>query len=412
LSWQRDKRVWLGAGVLALGVALWLAGPTDEEVAGIPTYQVARGQFQVTLVENGELQAGRAEKIAAPEVDGELKIVHLGPEGARVEVGELILQFDKTQFERDLKNVEGELEKARADLVRTQADHTQQLDDLRTTVSQQEAGLELSQLKLKQAEYGTPLEKEQAQINLAQAKRSLEQARKDSLARILVNQVEMSKVQLHISQMERNYERARANYERLSVLAPRPGILIYEKYRKRGSDRTEKVQVGDQPWGGQVLLSLPELADMKVVSQVGEMDVQRVRPGQAVLVRMEAFPGPVFQGKVAKVAPMANPEEDAPNVQVFELVVDLLDQDERLKPGMSASVEIVVETIANALSLPLEAVREVDGRTLVYRVRGQHLEPAEVVLGQRNAVAAVVDSGLEEGALLALRPPVPPKEQP
>ena len=412
MSRLRDKRVWAGVGVLLAGVLVFLNTLTGEDFAGVPSCKVTKGVFHLTLVENGELQAGRAEKIAAPEVDGELKIVYLGPEGSKVEVGEMILQFDKTQFERNLKNVQGELEKAKADLTRAQASQAQQLDDLRSSILQQEAGLELAKLRLTQAEYGTPIEKEEAQISLDQALRALEQAKKSYEARKFVNQVEMSKVLLYISQMQRNSDRSQASYDRLSVQAPRPGILIYEKYRKRGSDRTEKVQVGDQPWGGQVLLSLPELADMKVVAHLGEMDVQRVRPGQPVFVRMDAFPGPVFHGQVARVAPMANPEEDAPNVQVFELVIDLQEQDERLKPGMSASVEIVVETIDEALSLPLEAVREADGRTLVYRLRGKSLEPVAVKLGRRNAVAAVVDSGLEEGAILALKPPAPIEEQP
>lgn len=400
----RDKRLWAGAVVLLVGGLVCLNFLAGENAAGIATYQVTRGPFNMVLFENGEVQAASGEKVVTPRVDGRLKIVGLWPEGEKVEVGNLILQFDKSEFEKNLRDAEGELEKVQADLSSGQASQEQRLEDLKTNIAQQDAGLELARLKLKQAEYGTPVEKEQAQIGLEQTQRAVEQAHKDFEVRKLVNQVEMAKIQVRISQAQKNYDRAKRDYDRLNVYATRPGIVVYEKIEKSGG-RVEKVKVGDQVWGGQPLLILPDLTAMQVVSQVGEMDIQQVKQGQQVLVRLDAFPGPVFHGQVSKIAPMANPQLDAPNVQVFEMVADIEEQDERLKPGMSASVEIVVETIEGALSVPLETVRELDGHTLVYRLRGKNLEPVAVRLGQRNAVAAVVDSGLEEGVILALKPP-------
>ncbi|MBI2501695.1 MAG: efflux RND transporter periplasmic adaptor subunit, partial [Candidatus Latescibacteria bacterium] len=303
----------------------------------------------------------------------------------------------------------GELEKAQADLSKGLAAQDQQLSEMQTNISQQEAGLELAKLKLKQAEYGTPIEKEQAQIGLEQTQRAVGQAKKDLDARRLINQVELARLQLSITQAQKNYDRAKYDYDRLSVYATRPSIVVYAKIN-RGGGRMEKVKVGDSVWGNMTLLSLPDLEAMQVISRVGEMDVQRVQPGQPVLVRLDAFPGPIFHGQVAKIAPMANPEEGAPNVQVFELVVDIQEQDDRLKPGMSASIEIVIDTVEEALSVPLEAMREQEGHTLVYRQHGSDLEPVKVRVSKRNAVAAVIDSGLEEGAVLALKPPVQQEE--
>lgn len=405
----RDKRIWAGAGVLLAGVLVFLNTLTGEDLAGVPTLKLTRATFQVTLFENGEIRAAKGEKVATPEVGGRLKITNLWPEGQKVEVGDLLLQFDKAQFEKNLRDTEGELEKVKADLEKGQVSQEQQLSDLETGIIQQEASLELAKLTLKMQEYGTPLEKEQAQIGLEQTQRAVEQAHKDFEVRKLVNRVEMAKLQLTIAQTQKNYDRVKKEYEQLDVRATRPGIVVYEKINK-GGGRKEKVKVGDQPWGGQTLLTLPDLDAMQVLSQVGEMDVQQVQPGQPVLVRLDAFPGPVFHGQVAKVAPMANPEEDAPNVQVFELVVDIKEQDDRLRPGMSAAIEIVVDTLANALSVPLEALHLQDGQALAYRLRGGDLEPVKIRLGLRNTVAAVVDSGLDEGEVIALRPPVQKEE--
>lgn len=406
----RDKRVWAGVGVLLLaGVLVFLNTLTGADLAGIPTLKLAKGTFQVTLFENGEIQAARGEKVATPEIGGRLKITHLWPEGEKVEVGDLLLQFDKAAFEKNLRDTAGELEKVKADLDKGQVSQEQQLSDLETGITQQEASLELAKLKLKQQEFGTPLDKEKAEIELGQAERALEQARRDFEVRKLINRVELAKLQLTIAQTQKNYDRVKKEYDQLEVHATRPGIVVYEKINK-GGGRKEKVKVGDNPWGGQTLLTLPDLDAMQVISQVGEMDVQQVQPGQQVLVRLDAFPGPIFHGQVARVAPMANPQEDAPNVQVFELVVDIKEQDDRLRPGMSASIEIVIDTVEEALFLPLEAVREQEGHALAYRLRGDDLEPMKIRLGLRNAVAAVVDSGLEEGEVVALKPPVQQEE--
>ncbi|MCC7264785.1 MAG: efflux RND transporter periplasmic adaptor subunit [Candidatus Latescibacteria bacterium] len=400
----RDKRLWAGVGVLLLiGVAIAMNTLGGPDIAGIPTYQVTKGPFNVVLFENGEVQAARGEKVVTPRVRGQLKIVDLWPEGAHVETGDLILQFEKSEFEKELRDAEGEMAKDQADLSRTDATQAQQLDDLKTNIAQQEASLELAQLKLRQSKYNTPNEKEIAQINLDQTRRALEQANKDYEVRKLVNKVEMAKIEVRISQTRKNYDRRKKDYDQLTVFAARPGIVVYEKIEKSGG-KVEKVKVGDQVWGGQPLLILPDLSAMQVVSQVGEMDVQQVAPGQPVLVRLDAFPGPVFHGKVARIAPMANPQLDAPNVQVFEMLVDIEGQDERLKPGMSASVEIVVKTVPDALAVPLEALQVEEGRTLVYRLRGKTPKPVEVKVGERNAVAAIIDSGLEEGAVVALKP--------
>ncbi|MCY3762008.1 MAG: efflux RND transporter periplasmic adaptor subunit, partial [Gemmatimonadetes bacterium] len=172
-----------------------------------------------------------------------------------------------------------------------------------------------------------------------------------------------------------------------------------------------KVTEGDVVWGGTSLLSLPDLRAMQVVSQIGEMDVTRVKPGQEALIRLEAFPGPVFHGEVAAVAPMAGEVEDAPNVHVFEMVVDIEDQDDRLYPGMSAAVEIVLQSIPDVVRVPLSAVRLEEERAIVWRSGAGGFTPVEVTAGPHNGTEVAIESGLEAGDVVALHAssvPLPP----
>ena len=83
-------------------------------------------------------------------------------------------------------------------------------------------------------------------------------------------------------------------------------------------------------------MDLPDLSKMQVRCLVGEMDIKRMRLGQEVSIRLEAFAGPVFHGKISNLAPMATPQPEAREIRVFEMFIDIDEQDERLKPGMSA----------------------------------------------------------------------------
>jgi multidrug efflux pump subunit AcrA (membrane-fusion protein) len=144
---------------------------------------------------------------------------------------------------------------------------------------------------------------------------------------------------------------------------------------------------------------------MQVRCLVGEVDIKRVQVGQQAAVRLDAFPGPVFRGQVAQLAPMATPQPDAPDVQVFEVMIGFHDQDERLRPGMSAQVEIVLENLPEVLSVPLAAVFEQGDTAVVYCLRQGAFARVPVELGRRSATTAEVHAGLREGDVVALKEP-------
>ena len=197
----------------------------------------------------------------------------------------------------------------------------------------------------------------------------------------------------------------RRDYERTSIYATKPGIVVYRKIWKPGTDEEGKVAVGDQVWGGRALLEIPDLRKMQVLCLIGEMDIERVRVGQRAYIRLEAFPGPVFNGVVSELAPIASPQPGAPDIHVFELVIDIDEQDERLKPGMSAEVEIVLETVPEALSVPLNALFEREDGLVAFRLANGKFVEVPVVIGHKNATAAVVSSGLAAGDIVALQNP-------
>ena len=200
---------------------------------------------------------------------------------------------------------------------------------------------------------------------------------------------------------EENLERAKKDYESLSVCATASGIVVYEKIWKGG--RQEKIRVGDGIWGGHSLVQLPDLSTMEVETQANEIDAQRIRVGQHATVKLDAFPQLTFHGRVKQVAPLARPEEEAHNLQIFEVAISIEEQHEKLRPGMSAMSEIVVECVPDVVYVPVEAVFEKDDCMVVYRIEGgKRAIPVEVVLGKRSDTYVVIEEGLSAGDVVAL----------
>jgi HlyD family secretion protein len=398
-----SRWIMIGAAVVFVG-ALLASGALSSSEAELTaaTMTVTRRDFQVTHVEAGEIRAAKDEKIVAPRVRGQLKITHLYPEGARVEVGDLILQFDREQHAQEVKDNAGRLEQAKEDMRKTLAQQSRKRAALVMQVEQQTASRDLARISLTKSEFGSPVEREEAKIKVENAVRALTQAETNVEAQEIIDRVELANRELRIAHRQKNYDRSLSDYERLSVHATQPGIIVYEKIRKRGTDRQGKVTEGDVVWGGTSLLALPELDSMQVYTQVGEMDVQRVKPGQTAMIRLEAYPGPVFAGVVRDVSPMANELEYAPNVQVFDMVVDIIEQDERLYPGMSASVQVVIDAVPDALAIPLSSLFRRDDRTFVYRKTKGGFEAIDVTPGPDNGLDVIIEEGLSEGDTISL----------
>ncbi|MEC9377790.1 MAG: efflux RND transporter periplasmic adaptor subunit [Candidatus Latescibacterota bacterium] len=401
----------VAAGMMASRVLL------EEEAATVASYAVQQGEFVITLeLRNGELEAVEAEQITSPQVRGQLKITHLFPEGEIVEVGDLILEFDKAEFEQKVTEREQELEAVRAELEKTLANQLVEIGRQEADIENRTAQLRLAELQVEKMKFESLVEREEARLKARQDELALEQAQRKLDAQRVVDQADRKKRELDVAQKERRLDRARKDLESLSVNAERPGLVVYEKIWKGG--RAEKVRVGDEPWGGQTLITLPDLSTMQVETWVNEVDVDKLEVGQIAYVRLDALPGPTFEGRITSIASLGHEKEGDKNVKVFDVTVEIKMEDSRLKPGMTATCEIIIETIPPRpepvaegegtpvtepqegevaelpLSIPIDAVFEKNGRTLVYRIEGGQPLEQVVVLGKRNDDFVVVEEGL------------------
>jgi HlyD family secretion protein len=177
-----------------------------------------------------------------------------------------------------------------------------------------------------------------------------------------------------------------------------------------GSEQ-RKPQVGDQVWASQPLLILPDISKMVVETKVRETDIHKVERNQKVAVRVEAYPDLELSGAVTLLGTLAQEEKERRGVKFFGVTVRVNESEPRLRPGMTARVEIQVEERSDALYVPLQAVFEKQGRLVVYVPHGGAPRPREVVLGPSNQDFVVVEKGLEPGECVFLRDPgAPPSD--
>jgi RND family efflux transporter MFP subunit len=171
------------------------------------------------------------------------------------------------------------------------------------------------------------------------------------------------------------------------------------------------MQEGDQPWPGQTIIDLPDLSTMLVKTTVNEVDVSKLEAGQKVEVKLDAFPEPTFYGKVTKIGALAKAKSYESKIRVFDVEVTLDNRDDRLKPGMAAKAEIIIDTIPDAVWVPIEAVFEKGEKRIVYLARGSSYHPQEVEVGPRNDIEVTITSGLSGEERVCLTDPTKKTEE-
>ncbi|RPI34676.1 MAG: efflux RND transporter periplasmic adaptor subunit [Chloroflexota bacterium] len=195
-----------------------------------------------------------------------------------------------------------------------------------------------------------------------------------------------------VASLEARISAAQATLDMASLKAPFAGTV------------TEiTVKPGDQVAPGAVAFRLDDLSRLLVDVQISEVDINRIARGQSVSLTFDAIQDQEYHGVVTEVAQVGNPVE---GVVEFVVTVELNDADEKVKPGMTGAVNIVVEQLENVLLVPNRAVRVAEGERVVYVLREDAMEQVPITLGSSSdTMSEVVDGSLQSGDAIILNPP-------
>jgi RND family efflux transporter MFP subunit len=351
----------------------------------IPTARTRRGEMLISQRVNGVVDAARAYTLSAPRIRG-LQITWLAAEGARVEAGDPVIKFDATKQQADLTDHESSLKINQTALERAKQEYAIQEKNL-------ELELQRAERKYDEQKHEAPKLAEEARLELELAKLNY-QGKLDQL------QSDVQKAELEVQRAQDKVTLAQKELEQLTISAPIPGMVVYLEIWKGGS--MGKIQEGDSPWPGQGLLNLPDLDEMIVKATVSEVDASKIDSGQQVMINLDAIPDTRYRGTVMKKGTLARRKEPNSKINVFDVEIAVLDKDDGLKPGMSASARIVVDRLEDVVSVPLEAVFEKEGRTIVYL---DNKDEVEVLVGRRNDMEIEISEGLQGNEKICLVDP-------
>jgi len=146
---------------------------------------------------------------------------------------------------------------------------------------------------------------------------------------------------------------------------------------------------------------------MHIDLKLEEVDRGKLKLGQAVRIRVDAIPEKEFLADLNWISPIAALifKGGGMSEKTFPARATLKSLDPRLRPGMSASAEIIIERDPNALLIPIRASFTQNDKPAVYLQRGQQFLVRSIAVGRRNEEDMVVLGGLKEGELVTLENP-------
>ena len=307
------------------------------------------------------------------------------------------------QAERELQKAESSFEDLKPLLVEGFITKLE-LDRAQQAVDKAKEDLELLKIKHRTyMEYTRPAEVEASRAAVANSKESVRQTERAGSYRISQAEAALKLAESKYAELVARVETQTQNLESCEIRATVAGLVIYKDVFF-GSEK-RKVQVGDQVWPNQPLIMLPDLSRMVVETQVRETDIYKVEKNQQVVISVDAYPELELRGQVDFIGTLAQEDEGLRGGKYFSVTILVDEADPRLRPGMSARVELLVERLASAIYVPLEAVFERGGKHYSYVGSGGSAEAREVLVGPSNENHIVIEAGIEPGELVLLGDP-------
>ena len=210
------------------------------------------------------------------------------------------------------------------------------------------------------------------------------------------------KAQQTLTNHKENVKKAQTNLGYATITSPIDGVVL--------SKAVEEGQTVASSFNTPTLFTIAkDLTDMRVIANVDEADIGEVKEGQRVTFTVDAFPEDTFQGFVSQVRQEAAAES---NVVTYEVVISAPNEDLKLKPGLTANVNIFTLEMKDILTIPNKALRftpneamlsegetiqNAEGKTKVWVKEGTVLKAMPVKTGMTNGTLTQVLEGLAPG---------------
>jgi hypothetical protein len=273
------------------------------------------------------------------------------------------------------------------------------LTGLRDDIKNQRFLVSEAEMKFRNSKYESPDVIRQAEIALDKAQRVLEQKERTYTLRVAQTNQDIRNTQFFIGRVTSRVNSVEELLDKFTITSPSDGMVIYKR-DFRGSKR--KVGTMISPFD-RVVATIPDLNSMISRTFISEIEVNKVKPGLKVDIKIDAFPLKSYNGTVFTVANIGEvlPNSDS---KVFETQIKLDGIDPGLRPSMTTGNKILVKSLDNVVFIPTECI--LSGSDSIPFVYTKNRLKQVVLTGESNDKFTVIENGLKEGTVLYLTEPV------
>ncbi len=381
--WRRRKRTFIVLGVItviALIVVFNLRAQREKTVK-VTVAKVGTTDLTSIISASGEVKPKKNVEISALVLG---RVIKIGvEEGDVVKAGDFLLKLDSTQFEAVAEGNRAAIRSFRAQLIQDEARFRKDKN----------AYERQKKLFDEQLISNDQLETSKLQYDISTA--------------------QVRAIQSQIQQAEASLKSTMDNLNKTTFVSPIDGMITSLRV-----EEGEMAIIGTMNNPGTVLLTIADLSVMEVEVEVDETDVVGVVLGQLANVRVDAYPDTVFKGKVTEIGSSALQKVSATTQESkdFKVVVTLDDPAHKLKPGLSASADIVTAEKKGVLAVPISSLvlrdktgeskekKEAGEEEGVYAVEAGRVKFQPVAKGIAGGMNIEIVSGLKEGQEIVTGP--------
>ncbi len=274
-------------------------------------------------------------------------------------------------------------------------------------LSKQRSEIQLAQKERAQElflEYEHPRKLIELKATLTEKERELERVKLRSAARVADYEADKRTSKTRLDLEREKLAKLQAQIEKARMTAPIDGMVVYAQENRWGG---EPIQEGTQVYERQLIMTIPSSEGMVAEASLHESVLEKVEVGLPCIMTVDALPDRTFEGKVKfkSVLPDQTSWWRNPDLRVYRCEIEVVGNDPRLRPGMSASIEIVVDDIQDTTYVPVQAVFLDGGEPICFVSHQAEVQKRTVEVGQNNGKWVEILEGIDEGEVVLLSQP-------
>jgi len=370
----------------------------------LPVAPARQGDFLAIIRCRGDLKAARSAQIYTPIVPN-LRIAWMAPAGEPVKTGDSLIKFDSSSATQQLAQKEAQLRQTEASLDQALAQSRITAEQDKSDLEQAKYTVERAKLEVVRLTIKSRIDGDEAKVDLATAEQKLKAQEATVALHSASDQAKIASLTRLRDQAKGDVELTRNRIAQMEIKAPITGIPVYSPNYQQGWNNVRPYKVGDNVFAGMNLAEIPDLDTLEMDVKVEEIDRGRINLGADVRVLVDSLPELNLPAKLDRISPLAELSTyEWPPTRAFHAYARIAKPDARMRPGMNGGMDIIVNRIPNAISIPAKAVFTRDGKPVVYLASKGHYTPATVEVLARNPDEVAV-KGIPAGATVALVDP-------